>query len=74
MHIDELAAYFGISKWTIYYYRRRGAIDPPVGRGACAVWPNSVVRQIRQLRETVVDGRVTVADVAENRAKYLGVS
>lgn len=72
MHIDELCDLCGLSRWGIHYYRRLGAISPPRGVGRWATWSDTHVRQIRQIRETAVDGRVTIADMAENPAKYFG--
>lgn len=72
MHIDEIADHFGISKWTIHRYRRLGAIDPPRGYGRWASWPESVLTDIRKIREIAHDDRVTIGDIGENRLKYLG--
>lgn len=72
MHIDELCDYCNVTKWTIKKYRRFGVVDPPAGYGRWAEWSDKHVRQVRKAHTILADTRVTLADIGENPAKYLG--
>ena len=63
--IDQLCSEFGISRHTVYGYRKAGILPPPKGGRRYAYWTDQHFRIIRAVRASVHDGRVTLADMAE---------
>jgi DNA-binding transcriptional MerR regulator len=63
--IDQLCAEFNISRHTIYGYRKKGVLPPPVGGRRFALYTDDHVRIIRAIRKLVHDDRTTLADLAE---------
>jgi DNA-binding transcriptional MerR regulator len=63
--IDELTSEFGISRHTIYGWRKKGVLPPPVGGRRFAQYTQEHYRIIKAIRMLVHDQRVTLADLAE---------
>lgn len=63
--IDQLTSEFGISRHTIYGWRKKGVLPPPVGGRRFALYTDEHIRIIRAIRRLVHDDRVTLSDLAE---------
>jgi predicted DNA-binding transcriptional regulator AlpA len=62
--IDELRAPFGLSRWTIYQYVKRGILPPATGTGRGAHWTNAhreALAAWMALRHNNVSGSQAVA-------------
>lgn len=63
--IDEVTSEFGISRWAVYNWRKKGVLPPPVGGRRFAQYTDEHLRIIRAIRREVHDSRVTLKDLAE---------
>ena len=63
--IDQLTSEFGISRHTIYGWRKKGVLPPPIGGRRFALYTDEHIKIIRAIRRLVHDDRVTLSDLAE---------
>ena len=63
--IDQLTSEFNISRHTIYGWRKKGVLPPPIGGRRFAQYTDEHVRIIKAIRRLVHDDRVTLSDLAE---------
>jgi DNA-binding transcriptional MerR regulator len=62
---EWICSEFNISRWTLYSWRKKGVLPPPLGGRRYATYSEDHVRIIRAIKEIVHDQRVTIADLAE---------
>lgn len=62
---EQLCAEFNISRWTLYDWRKKGVLPPPLGGRRYALYTDDHYRIIRAIRKVVHDDRVTIGDLAE---------
>ncbi len=61
---QQLCSEFNINIWTLYNWRRKGVLPPPIGGRRYATYSNDHVRIIRAIKKLVHDDRITLNDLA----------